>query len=84
MSDLIRWQDNGYGGLIGSVGTVEPWLFQIWTPDRDGDDWILSSALTGQNRSVYGDSAEALKPEAEAMLREYAAALGAEFADGPS
>ena len=77
MTDVIRWQDNGYGGLLGYVGTVEPWLFQIYTPDREAGDWILASVLPGQNRSKYGDSAAALIPEAEEMLRAFTAALGA-------
>lgn len=81
----IRWEPTEYGGLTGHVHLVDPWLFQIWKPDRDCDDWLLSSVLPGQfNRVKYAATRDQLKPEAEELLREFAASLGVTFADGVS
>ena len=81
-ADLIRWEDNGYGGFLGYVGTVESWLYQIWKPERSGDEWMLqpsSGAHFGYGKVSYGDSPDELKPQAEELLREFVSSLGAMF-----
>lgn len=79
-AELIRWTDNGYGGFLGYVGTVKPWLYQIWKPHEDGDDWELLSAggALGCGKVGHGKPDE-LKERAGELLREFASALGAVF-----
>lgn len=82
MADLIRWTDNGYGGFLGYVGTLDSWLYQIWD---DGARWVLQPATgihLGMDNERYGDSPDELKARAEELLREFASSLGAVFPDG--
>jgi len=81
--DLIRWQDNDFGGYLGFAGTLPDWFCQIWKPDRDGDEWVLQrSAMAGRTDRVrYGSGADELKARAEELLREFAASIGAVFPD---
>jgi hypothetical protein len=75
----IRWEDNDLGGLVGFVGTVEPFMFQIWresSPSR----LVLSSGLPGQFTNVSVDEApEPLQAEAESWLADFLAAIGAQW-----
>lgn len=81
MSDLIRWEDNGFSGYLGYVGTMPDWFCQIWKPALDGDDWVLQrAAMAGRVGKVrYGSSAGELKSAAEELLREFASSVGAVF-----
>lgn len=80
MVDLIRWNDTQYGGLTGHVGSVDPWLFQIYRPDRADEEWLLSSQLPGHLGLLrHGSDRDSLKPEAEELLRQWLGSLGAVF-----
>lgn len=78
--ELLRWEDNGHGGFLGYAGTLGSWLYQIYRPADEGAEWVLQQAtLGGPHRVRYGGSAEELRPEAEEMLRGFAASIGAAF-----
>ena len=81
----IRWSDDPavcFVACIGSVGTVDPAVFQIFAPDRMAVEWILTTSLPGmEDKRHYGDSADELKAEAERWLEEFTASLGAVFPD---
>lgn len=81
----IRWEPNGHGtGVVGYVGTMSEWLFQIWSPDAPGGEWVLQMAHTqgGDYRPRYGASPDELKPEAETIFARFVASLGAVFPEG--
>lgn len=75
----IRWEKGQWGNLVGYVGTLEPWAFQIWLPD-DTRQWTLITALPTQHASI-GHSADQdeMKAEAERWLEEFVTSLGAIF-----
>ena len=78
----IRWEPAKYGGWTGHVGTLDPWLFQIWQVDGPDSPWRLDSALPGQfGYHVDHPDTKALKLHAERWLEEFAASLGAIFPD---
>lgn len=84
MADLIRWEDNGYGGFLGYAGTLEDsWLFQVWKTDHHDPrtGWLLSATLPGCIEGTPENAAEPgpLKVRAEELLREFASSLGAVF-----
>lgn len=82
MSDLIRWDETRYGSQTGHVGTLDEFAFQIWKPERASGEWVLTSSLPGMGagRALhYGGTPDDLKPEAERLLRAFAASLGAIF-----
>jgi hypothetical protein len=75
----VRWEDNGYGGQCGYVGTMKPWAFQIWRPDPESEHSRLDSVLPGQfARCAWSDGTD-LKAEAEEWLEEFVSSLGAVF-----
>lgn len=83
MADLIRWEDNDYGGYLGYAGTLsDPWLFQIWC---DGDDlWVLDGTLPGhcaRGRLADGTELDALQAKAGELLRQWISSIGAVFPD---
>lgn len=79
MTKRIRWEDNGYGGQCGYVGTLKPWAFQIWRPDPESEHGRLDSVLPGQfARCAWSDGTD-LKAEAERWLEQFASSLGAVF-----
>ena len=83
MADRIRWNDDGFATFTGHIGTLNPHAFQIWKPLGDEGEWVLTAALPGMgNVARYGDGPEALKPEAERLLAQFVASLGAVFPDG--
>lgn len=81
-SDRIRWEISpGTKSILGYVGTLDPWAFQIWT-GGDGRTWQLITQLPGTDGSMsQGESADPdeLKARAERILREFIATLGAVF-----
>lgn len=82
MSNRIRWEPTEYGGFGGYVGTLAPWVFQIYVPSvRDDRGWILQAQLPGAlgKYVTSPDDPEALKAEAERWLEEFAVSLGAVF-----
>lgn len=82
----IRWETGQWDNLVGYVGTVEPWTFQIWHI-RDDGHWSLISSLPGmQNKDSYsyGDDPDALKAKAERWLEEFVSSLGAIFPEPPT
>jgi hypothetical protein len=84
MTDRIRWVDGDYCNLVGYVGGLDSFVFQIWKPGRDGDEWVLTSALPGQGAGAavsYATEHEPLKAEAERLLEQFATLLGASFPD---
>jgi hypothetical protein len=83
VTERIRWEDNGYGGQCGYVGTLKPWAFQIWRPDPESEHSRLDSTLPGQfARCAWSDGSD-LKAEAERWLERFVASLGAAFPTGP-
>lgn len=81
MSEHIRWEQAAIGGgFAGSASTGGSWLFQISRPGESGP-WVLNAIsippLSGL--TWRGDDPEQLKMQAERLLREYAASLGAIF-----
>lgn len=82
----IRWEPAGFGGFIGRVGTLEPWLFHVWQSGSDYEDvalgeWVLSVTLPAKRRTrlPHGCDPEALKAAAEEWLEEFVQSLGASF-----
>jgi hypothetical protein len=85
MTERIRWEPTKYGGWTGHVGTLEPWLFQIWHANDEGGPWRLDSALLGQfGRHLDNGKPDILKTEAEGWLTEFIASLDASFEPVPS
>lgn len=87
MTDRIRWEDSGYpDSLLGYVGTMQEWAFQIWTGGKR-DRYQLITALpiaaAGSKRPESADPEE-LKAEAEKRLAEFTASLGAAFPEAHS
>jgi hypothetical protein len=75
----IRWEPTEHGGFIGHVGTLDPWVLQIWRPDDSGV-LRLDSTLPGQfGCHVENTDPKPLKAEAERWLEEFVASLGAVF-----
>jgi len=82
----IRWDETRYGSQTGHVGTLDEFAFQIWKPERASGEWVLTSSLPGMGagRALhYGGTPDDLKPEAERLLRAFAASLGAVFPAAP-
>lgn len=82
MSERILWIPNGLSGYLGHVGTLEPWLFQIWGGDSDPEGtWILQTVLPGFqfNRWDTAPDIPALKATAEKWLQEWLGIIGADF-----
>jgi hypothetical protein len=83
MTERIGWVPTQYGGYTGHVGTLEPWLFQIWHPEPGKNHiWQLDTALPGMQftrSGVRSGGVPTLKAEAEKWLAEFVASLGAEF-----
>lgn len=80
-TDRISWIATKYGGYTGHVGTLEPWLFQIWRCGDCSGEWSLMASLPGQPAGDHfsGDETGELKQRAEDMLSDLAASLGASF-----
>jgi hypothetical protein len=78
----IRWEVSpGAKSIIGYVGSLDLWEFQIWT-GGDGRVWQLITQLPGMaDARPESVDPEELKAEAERILREFAASLGAVFPD---
>lgn len=82
-SDRIRWEISpGTKSILGYVGTLDPWAFQIWT-GGGGKVWQLITQLPGMTGRGHVESADPglLKARAEEILREFIATLGAVFPD---
>lgn len=82
----IRWEPTKHGGWTGHVGTRAgtDWLFQIWSAAAVGGDWQLDSTLPGHfGQHSRADDPATLKADAEFMLEEFVAFLGAVFPDEP-
>ena len=74
----IRWEQERPGCMLGYVGTLSPWAFQISKPA--GFRWTLMTQLPGlASNQGYEDSPEAHKAKAEELLAAFAASLGAIF-----
>lgn len=79
----IRWEGNGHpGGLLGFVGDLEPWAFQICSTAGDRSRYQLLTALPfiegGAERPESTDP-EALKARAQELLVRFVVSLGAVF-----
>ena len=76
----IRWKDNGYGGLVGYVGTVPVFLFQISPPDDQDSRWMLQTGLPGFrfNHRRFGATAGELQAVAQMWLAAWIAMLAEE------
>lgn len=90
MTDRIRWKPTRYGGVTGHIGTLEPWLFQVFQSNCDHGDvvlgeWELTSQLPAPRARQHGHShdPDTLKAEAERWLAEFVSSLGAIFPPGP-
>lgn len=81
----IRWYGHPADrdpAFAGSVGTVDPSVFQIYAPDRFAPQWILTTSLTGmEDKRSFADTPDALKADAERWLSEFISSLGAIFGD---
>lgn len=86
----IRWEDNGYGGWTGYVGTLKPWAFQLRKPgDSHFCEWALTSQLPGLGThgrylgpgNFLADSnyPDKLMAKAESLLAGFTDSLGAVF-----
>ena len=75
----VRWEDTKYGGLVGYVGTLETWVFQIQRPVLAGERWVLTATFPGALNDVRGGTPDDLKAEAERWLEQFTASLGASF-----
>lgn len=76
----IRWQESPVAILSGYVGTLEPHVFSIWQPPQASGEFVLTCELPGMETvRRYADDPEELKPEAERLLAEFTASLGAIF-----
>lgn len=73
MTDLIRWESNGFAGLSGYPGTGGTPFFAI--VDRGEAPMALLSSLPGPREQFRADDPEPLKAEAERLLREFAASV---------
>jgi hypothetical protein len=81
----IRWRPSPVSGsLLGYVGTLTPWVFQIWQPAAG--QWMLMTTLPGLD--VPGNDPQApaavirpaqLQAQAEVLLLLFAAHLGVHF-----
>lgn len=81
----IRWEPTVHGGFVGHVGTLEPWVFQVFkASDHPGDNrWMLTAQLPGAVAEYRpGDDPDELKAEAERWLAEFVSSLGAIFPPG--
>jgi hypothetical protein len=74
----IKWEPGPYGCILGLVGDVEEWLFQIWRPGVDTGGWQLDTTLPVKRRRT-GATISGLKDEAEFWLSDFMRELGAEF-----
>ena len=86
-TERIRWEPNGYAGLLGYTGllTDSDWIFQIWEAGAGAGRWRLSSSLPGQGQwQLFRDDQEELKPQAEHWLGLHVSSLGAVFPDDPA
>jgi hypothetical protein len=76
----IRWRDEPAGSITGQVGTLLPWVFQIFRPERDEEEWSLMAQFPGSIGRVSRDrDREKLKTKAEEWLAEFVSSLGASF-----
>jgi hypothetical protein len=83
----IRWQEEYPGTLFGRVGTLETWAFELWRSsghcgDYEPGDWVLTTPFLfktedGGRCTLSGRDPEKLKADAEELLAEFTAALGA-------
>jgi len=78
----IRWEtyenDSGsHAVYLGFVGTYDEAAFRLYEPDAHDPEWILAPVLPGSGHRHYGDSPDGLKAEAERLLSEFVASLGA-------
>ena len=68
----IKWSDNGCdSGVLGHVGNVRQWIFQIWRPNETRH-WELIVNLPGRQNVTDKDMDE-LKERAERVLRWFIA-----------
>ena len=75
----IRWETGQWDNLVGYVGTIKPWAFQIWHID---DRWNLITSFPEHQPGIgVADDPDALKDRAERWLAGFVASLGAVFAD---
>lgn len=85
MTERIRWEDSGYAdGLLGYVGSMPEWAFQIWTGGNRAKYQLITALPIAPAGSERPESAnpEELKAEAEKRLAEFTASLGATFPEG--
>jgi hypothetical protein len=83
----IRWEPSAAtGSLLGYVGALPGWVFQIWQPPGPwrsaAGRWRLMTQLPGLapvDPTARADGPDDLKPRAEAQLLRFAALIGAEL-----
>jgi hypothetical protein len=80
----LRWEPLSNGDALGYV-TPGQWLYEICKPsdDADDDELALRSRLPGQAGTFWhGNDRGELEREAEGMLADFTASLGAIFPAG--
>jgi hypothetical protein len=77
-TDRIRWKPTRYGGWTGHVGTVGPWVFQVYS---ENDAWWLSAQIPGVLGAMISTGPDGAKAEAERLLERFVSSLGAVFPD---
>ena len=89
----IRWHEEYPGTFYGRVGTLESWGFELWqSPGDCGDyvlgDWVLTAPFIFADRRLMNGrytlsdrDPEKLNADAERLLGEFTASLGAVFPD---
>lgn len=76
-TELIRWEDNGYGSFHGHAGSVPGIFFKLLRPHAADDEWCLQPTTGLLGKIQYGPDPDELKARAGEMLREFIASLGA-------
>lgn len=82
MTGRVRWETGPSGNLLGRVGTLPFWSFQILQSGDPAEGFKLFPQLPGL-ASVIARSVDVdeLKAEAEGWLEEFVTSLGAVFPD---
>jgi hypothetical protein len=77
----VRWRPGAAGGnLLGYVGTLPSWAFQIFTSGDPAEGRKMIAQLPGLAGTVARDpDPDVLKDEAEGWLVGFVAAVGAVF-----
>lgn len=76
----VRWRDGVSGNLLGYVGTLPSWAFQIFQSGDPAEGRKMIAQLPGLAGTVARDpDVDVLKGEAEGWLVGFVASAGATF-----